>query len=322
MSFIQVDNLVKEFKINKSRKGILSNLFNHEYTVKRAVDDISFSIDQGELVGYIGSNGAGKSTTIKMLTGILTPTSGTVHVDGVVPYQNRKYNSMHMGVVFGQRSQLYWDLPMSDTFELYKKMYKIEESVYKRNVDFYMELLDMKEFFYRPIRLLSLGQKMRANIAIALLHNPNVLYLDEPTIGLDVLAKSKIRSFIREINKERNITVMLTTHDMRDIEQICSRIIMIDQGKKLYDGTLDSFVSEYSLGQIIEAEFADPGAVFENPHVKLLQDEGIKKSYTFKKDSISNVEVIEGILNCGKVTDLKLKEPDIEEIVKEYYLRH
>lgn len=322
MSFIQVDNLVKEFKINKSRKGILSNLFNHEYTVKRAVDDISFSIDQGELVGYIGSNGAGKSTTIKMLTGILTPTSGTVHVDGVVPYQNRKYNSMHMGVVFGQRSQLYWDLPMSDTFELYKKMYKIEESVYKRNVDFYMELLDMKEFFYRPIRLLSLGQKMRANIAIALLHNPNVLYLDEPTIGLDVLAKSKIRSFIREINKERNITVMLTTHDMRDIEQICSRIIMIDQGKKLYDGTLDSFVSEYSLGQIIEAEFADPGAVFENPHVKLLRDEGIKKSYTFKKDSISNVEVIEGILNCGKVADLKLKEPDIEEIVKEYYLRH
>lgn len=321
MSFIQVDNLVKEFKINNNQKGIIKSLFNHEYTVKRAVDNISFSINQGELVGYIGSNGAGKSTTIKMLTGILTPTSGTISVDGVIPYQNRKYNSMHMGVVFGQRSQLYWDLPMSDTFELYHKMYKIKDSVYKSNVEFYVDLLDMKEFFHRPIRLLSLGQKMRANIAISLLHNPDVLYLDEPTIGLDVVAKSKIRSFIKEINKKRNLTVMLTTHDMRDIEQICDRIIMIDQGKKLYDGTLTDFINEYSFGEVIDVEFADAEVNFENPHVKLLQDEGVKKSYIFKKDAISNVEVIEAVLKSGKVKDLKLQEPDIEEIVKEYYLR-
>jgi ABC-2 type transport system ATP-binding protein len=200
-------------------------------------------------------------------------------------------------------------------------MNKIDDSVYKSNVEFYVDLLDMKEFFHRPIRLLSLGQKMRANIAISLLHNPDVLYLDEPTIGLDVVAKSKIRTFIKEINKERNLTVMLTTHDMRDIEQICDRIIMIDQGKKLYDGTLTDFINEYSFGEVIEVEFADAEVNFENPHVKLLQDEGVKKSYIFKKDAISNVEVIEAVLKSGKVKDLKLQEPDIEEIVKEYYLR-
>lgn len=322
MSFVKVENLVKEFAISKNGKGLANNiksLFKREYTVKRAVDDISFSIQKGELVGYIGSNGAGKSTTIKMLTGILTPTSGSVMVDGRVPYENRRLNSMHIGVVFGQRSQLYWDLPMSDTFELYKKMYKINDSTYKRNVEFYVELLDMKEFFERPIRMLSLGQKMRANIAIALLHNPEILYLDEPTIGLDIIAKGKIRKFIKEINRERNITVMLTTHDMRDIEEICSRIIMIDKGKIIYDGVLNDFKLDYSQGQVVEAVFSDGEVCFENPFVRLLSDEGLKKSYVFKKNDISSVEVIDALLKSGKVTDLSLKEPDIEEIIKGFY---
>lgn len=212
---------------------------------------ITFSIDKGELVGYVGPNGAGKSTTIKILCGILTPTSGLILVDGRVPYENRKENALRIGVVFGQRSQLFWDLPMGETFELYKRMYRMEERRYKENLAFFIELLDMEEFLNRPVRQLSLGQKMRANLAISLLHDPEIVYLDEPTIGLDVLAKSKIRQFIREVNRQRKTTVILTTHDMDDIEQICDRLIMIDKGQLQFDGRLDDFIRTYSGGYML-----------------------------------------------------------------------
>jgi len=244
MSYIEVEKVVKEFKVlhrDKGLKSALKSLFHRRYATVRAVDGISFTIERGEFVGYIGPNGAGKSTTIKMLAGILVPTSGTITVSGLVPYLHRRENAKRIGVVFGQRSSLEWDLPMEDTFDLFQKIYRIDEEVYRRNIRFYIELFEMEGFLKRPVRQLSLGEKMRAEIAVALLHDPEVLYLDEPTIGLDVVAKNKIRQFIKQINAEKKITVILTTHDMDDIEQICRRIMMIDRGRLLYDGSLENF---------------------------------------------------------------------------------
>ncbi len=237
MALIEMCDVVKEYRI-KQRCGAVKDLLRPQYAVKRAVDGISLSVERGELVGYIGPNGAGKSTTLKMLTGILVPTRGEVRIDGQEPYKNRRKNAMKMGAVFGQRSQLLWDLPVEDTLELHKKMYRIPEEVYRRNREKYIELLDMGGFLQQAARQLSLGQKMRANLAIALLHDPDILYLDEHTIGLDVVAKDQIRRFVRQINEEKQVTVMLTTHDMADIEAICDRLVLIDKGKKLFDDTL------------------------------------------------------------------------------------
>ena len=323
MSYIEVAHVNKEFKITKKEKGALNaikSMFHREYVVKKAVDDISFTVEQGELVGYIGPNGAGKSTTIKMLSGILTPTSGKITVGGIVPYENRKENNMRMGVVFGQRSQLYWDLPMGETFDLYKKMYKIEDATFRRNVEFYVELLDMKPFLNTPVRQLSLGQKMRGNIAIALLHDPPIVYLDEPTIGLDVLAKSRIRTFIKEVNKEKNITLILTTHDMDDIEAICNRLIMIDNGKKLYDGTLNEFKETYTGGTVLIADFDTEGSiVLPDTRLTIKKEEGFRKWIVFKKNEISPMEALALIEKQYKINDFSMQEADIEETVKEIY---
>ncbi|MEA4824747.1 MAG: ATP-binding cassette domain-containing protein [Clostridiaceae bacterium] len=323
MSYIEVSNICKEFHITKREsgaKGAMRSMFHREYTVKKAVDDISFSVERGELVGYIGPNGAGKSTTIKMLSGILTPTSGRATVGGIVPYENRKDNNLRMGVVFGQRSQLYWDLPMGETFELYKRMYKIDDATFKRNVEFYVELLQMQDFLQTPVRQLSLGQKMRGNIAVALLHDPEIVYLDEPTIGLDVLAKSRIRTFIREVNREKNTTLILTTHDMDDIEAICSRLIMIDRGKKIYDGTLAAFKEAYTGENVLIATFAteDPITLPDN-RLHLKKEEGPRKWITFKKTEITPMEALSAIERRYPITDFSMRESDIEEIVKEIY---
>ena len=240
MSYIHVDNVVKEFKVVRREKGLknaLKSLFRREYETVTAVDHISFEIGKGELVGYIGPNGAGKSTTIKMLSGILVPTAGTITVDGIIPHLNREENARRIGVVFGQRSSLEWDLPMEETFDLFQKIYRIDEKVYKRNVEFYVELFEMQSFLKRPVRQLSLGQKMRAEIAVALLHDPEILYLDEPTIGLDVVAKNQIRQFIKEI-PEKKITLMLTTHDMGLADQ--ERLSRLTRVKSYMMGPLRS----------------------------------------------------------------------------------
>lgn len=322
MSLIEVNHICKEFKVYKRQKGVVNNvksLFVRNYEIKNAVEDINFSVEQGELVGYIGANGAGKSTTIKMLSGILVPTSGQVLVDGIVPYENRKENAFHIGVVFGQRSQLNWDLPMEDTFELYKRMYKVDNETYRKNVDMFVELMQMQDFIRKPVRQLSLGQKMRAEIAIALLHNPKILYLDEPTIGLDVLVKDRIRKFVRELNAERKTTVILTTHDMNDIDQICNRIIMIDKGKLLSDSTLKDFKAAHRESYRVRIEYSQMYHEIDMPGVKLaMEREGVRE-YEVEKSEGSVNEILKALSEAFQIKDISIKETEIEEIVKKLY---
>lgn len=325
MSYINVENVVKEFKVVRREKGLinaLKSLFHREYDIVTAVDHINFMIDKGELVGYIGPNGAGKSTTIKMLSGILVPTAGRITVDGVIPHQNRKENARRIGVVFGQRSSLEWDLPMEETFDLFQKIYRIDDRMYKRNVEFYVELFAMQSFLKRPVRQLSLGQKMRAEIAVALLHDPEILYLDEPTIGLDVVAKNHIRQFIKRINSEKKITLMLTTHDMDDIEQICDRIIMIDQGKLLYDGSLQNFKEKYGGEYTITVDFAYAEEGREvDPRLQLVSDEGQRKVYAAHRSVIETTEALRYFIDNFEVSHLNIREADIEDVVRNAYVK-
>ncbi|MEC0226366.1 ABC transporter ATP-binding protein [Paenibacillus alba] len=322
MAYIEMENICKEFKVykrNSSWTKTLKSLFIREFETKVAIQNINISIDKGELVGYIGPNGAGKSTTIKILTGILTPTSGIVRVDGRVPHENRVKNAEKMGVVFGQRSQLYWDLPMTETFQLYKKMYRIEERQFKSNVNLYVELLEMKEFMNRPIRQLSLGQKMRANLAVALLHDPEIIYLDEPTIGLDVVAKSRIRRFVRELNKEKGTTVLLTTHDMDDIEQICNRIIMIDHGQKIFDGSIGELKDLYSEGYMLIVDFAEDNVSLNDSRLRVISEEGPRKTILINTNEITIAEAISKITTGNSIVDLHIKEPNIERTIERLY---
>ncbi len=322
MALIEMENVTKEYKVYKQPKGFLNSLKSllyRRYETIKAVDDITFHVGRGELVGYIGPNGAGKSTTIKMLAGILVPTSGRVVVDGRVPHLSRKENAMHIGVIVGQRSQLYWDLPMEETFELYKKMYRVDSLRFKKNLEFYIELLDMKDFLRIPVRQLSLGQKMRGDLAAALLHDPDILYLDEPTIGLDVVAKDRIRRFMRDINSEKKTTIILTTHDMDDIDQICRRIVMIDKGHIVYDGLLDKFKEQYGSEYMLEVDFAEEDVKIHDPRLKIWKEEGSRKFVLFNVKEISVVEAIDILMKNYKIVDLHLKEPHIEEIVRRIY---
>ena len=322
MSLIEVEHVSKEFKVYKRQKGVANNLkslFVRSYETKNAVNDISFSVKQGEMVGYIGANGAGKSTTIKMLSGILLPSSGRICVDGIVPYEDRKKNAHNIGVVFGQRSQLNWDLPMEDTFELYKRMYRVDDASYRRNVDMFVNLMQMQDFLRKPVRQLSLGQKMRAELAISLLHDPKLLYLDEPTIGLDVLVKDKIRKFIKTLNAEKKVTVILTTHDMNDIDQICDRIIMIDRGKILSDDSLQMFKESHRESYLVRIEYEE---IFQEPHmdgIALKSDKDGVREYVVEKRSNSVNEILRCFGEAFRIKDISIKENDIEEIVRRLY---
>ncbi len=326
MALIEVKDLCKDFQVYKRQKGFVNNFksfFVRQYETKNAVQDVNFSIEGGELVGYIGANGAGKSTTIKMLSGILVPTSGQGLVDGKEPYKNRKENSLNIGVVFGQRSQLNWDLPMEDTFELYKRMYKVPGDIYKKNVEMCVELMDMQPFLRKPVRQLSLGQKMRAEIAIALLHSPQILYLDEPTIGLDVLVKDSIRKFVRQLNRESRTTVMLTTHDMNDIDQICDRIIMIDEGRIIHDGSLIAFKQAYSGRYNIDVELLSPieniAGIDARLHVIKSSEKGALLSVS--KDDMTVKDILSYLSAHFDIADVKISQPSIEEIVRDIYAK-
>ncbi len=250
---IRVEHLTKKFVTNKKYPGLsgaVKSLFSTEKIVKTAVSDVSFHIKEGEIAGYIGSNGAGKSTTIKMMTGILVPTSGSVLVNGIEPYKDRKENAKQIGVVFGQRTQLWWDLPLTETFAVLKEVYQVPDAEFKERMNFLYEILGIKEFENNAVRTLSLGQRMRADLGAALIHNPKILYLDEPTIGLDIVVKDKIRDAIKLMQKNFHTTVVLTTHDIVDIEELCSHIIIIDEGKKIYDGSLDEIKEQYQCADL------------------------------------------------------------------------
>jgi ABC-2 type transport system ATP-binding protein len=320
---IDVKNLRKDFKIPVTKEGFankVKSLFVRDYTIKHAVDNISFHIDEGELVGYVGPNGAGKSTTIKMLSGILTPTSGRITVDGIVPYENRMLNARKIGVVFGQRSQLYWDLPMKDTFLLHKKMYEIEDSTFKRNVKLFIDIMQMEKFVDQPIRQLSLGQKMRANIALSLLHNPRIVYLDEPTIGLDIVAKNRIRECIREINRQSRTTFILTTHDMDDIEQVCNRLIMINYGRVFYNGALSDFRNEFGDSYRIVVRLGS-ASVVEHPCMAVEVSDEFIYTISCKKTLIPVAEAVSWLTAHHDVREISIQESDVESILRDLYER-
>lgn len=321
MSLVEVKNLSKTYLIANRQPGMwgaLKSIFKREYTSKAAVENISFTIAQGEMIGYIGPNGAGKSTTIKMLTGILVPTSGEILVNGLIPYKERQKNARQIGVVFGQRTQLWWDLPTLDSFELLKQVYQIPTKRYQQNMEIFNEILGLHEFLHTPVRQLSLGQRMRADIAAALLHNPQILFLDEPTIGLDVVAKDKIRKFIREINRENGVTVILTTHDMADIEKLCKRMILIDNGKLMYDGELSKIKEQYGGKRIMVVDL-EGNAPLELDQVTVLKEEGSRKWLKFNAQHITPAELISKLSQQYEIKDLTIKDQDIEVIIRHLY---
>ena len=257
MVLIEVSHVSKESEVLIPQPGagnVLKNIFCPDKKTVHAVSDISFRIKEGELVGFIGENGAGKSTTIKMMSGILFPTAGSIRVGGLCPYRKREENAANIGVVFGQRSRLNWDLPMMDSFELYKEIYRIDAGVFQKNVDRFVEMLHMQDFCQTPVRQLSLGQRMKAEVALSLLHEPPILYLDEPTIGLDVMAKQQIREFIKERNRLAGTTTILTSHDMKDLDCVCKRLIVLVKGRILFDGSIERFKEEHAGEGISDIE--------------------------------------------------------------------
>lgn len=322
---IEVEGVKKEFKISKRPKGIpgmIANMFAPKYEYKKAVDDISFSINQGEMVGFIGPNGAGKSTTIKMLSGILHPDGGKITVNGYIPYKQRKQYVSNIGVVFGQKSQLQWDLPPIDSFELLRYIYKIPYEQYKKTLDRYVELLNMGSFLNQSVRQLSLGQRMRADIVAALLHSPQIVFFDEPTIGVDVVGKETIRNFIRELNETDNITMIFTTHDMQDIEKTCKRLIIIDEGKKVYDGSLLGIREKFATSRQIDVEFTQNIEVDPIEHVSIQQLDvldGRMKRFTFENKKVEINKFMSEILTKYHVKDLQISEPEIESIIRRIY---
>ena len=322
MSLIQVSHLSKEFQIAKRQEGMagaLRSLFHREYTTKLAVQDVSFEIQPGEIVGYIGPNGAGKSTTIKMLTGILVPTSGEIRVNGVIPFKERQKNARQIGVVFGQRTQLWWDLPTIESFELMRQVFQISAEHYRRNMARFSEILGLEEFLQTPVRQLSLGQRMRADIAASLLHDPVILFLDEPTIGLDVVAKERMRNFIREINEERGVTVILTTHDMSDIEKLCRRMILIDQGQVMYDGELARIKERFGKERVLIVDFEEETAGFAIEGVAVIKQEGKRKWLQFNRDLMSAAQLISRISETYEIKDLAIQDPEIEVMIRNIY---
>jgi ABC-2 type transport system ATP-binding protein len=322
MPIIEVRDLRKVFRTVKRQPGVagtLRTLFSREYIEKVAVTGVSMSLEAGELVGYIGPNGAGKSTTIKMLTGILVPSSGEIRVAGVVPYAHRTANARNIGVVFGQRSQLYWDLPLIESFELLRAIYGISRDRYTANVDHFVELLEMGDFLTTPVRQLSLGQRMRGDFAAAMLHDPKVVFLDEPTIGLDVVAKESIRTFIAEVNRERGTTFILTTHDLADVERLCRRIVLIDHGTLIFDGEVDLLRDRYGTHRALVVELAAPIDAVVMPGTEATLSTATTARFRFDRRDVSAESLIRRVTDTYAVRDITIEEPDLESIIRLIY---
>jgi ABC-2 type transport system ATP-binding protein len=320
---IETRDLRKVFRSVKRAGGALGalrTLFSREYEERVAVAGVTMSLEAGELVGYIGPNGAGKSTTIKMLTGILVPTSGEVRVEGLVPWERRKENARNIGVVFGQRSQLYWDLPLIESFELLRAIYGIPPERYRRNLDEFIELLEMDEFLKTPVRQLSLGQRMRGDFAAAMLHGPPIVYLDEPTIGLDVVAKAAIRQFIARINAERGTTIILTTHDLADVERLCRRIVLIDNGTLIYDGDIERIKGEYGRFRTLIVRLAEPVASPVLDGAEFAGSDGTTVRFRFDRNRQRADALVRQASERYRVEDVSIEEPDLESIIRRIYV--
>lgn len=322
MSLINVSNITKTFKSSLRNSGLseaIKSFFKRKYQYIDAVKDISFEIEEGEIVGYIGPNGAGKSTTIKMLSGILVPTSGSIIVDGLNPTKNRREYVSRIGVVFGQKSQLTWDIPAEDTFDLLRDIYKIDNKEYQKTKDYLVKLLNIGEIIKKPVRTLSLGERMRCEIAASLLHKPKILFLDEPTIGLDAISKKIVRNFIKKINKENKVTIILTTHDMSDIEALAKRIILIGNGRILYDGEIKKLKNKYGSYKNIK--------LFTKDKIKNIKLKGIIKknksedSYNFVIDSniISVSNFLNNLTKKYNIDDIEIENENIDDVILKLY---
>ena len=324
---IKMQNVVKEFRVLNRREGLkgsVKDLFSRNYKTIRAVDNISVSIAQGEIVGYLGPNGAGKSTTIKMMTGVLEPTSGQIWIGGNAPYQNRTRNAQEIGVVFGQRTQLWWALPLVESFRILKDIYQISDVDYNSMLELYQSLVDIEPLLHKPVRQMSLGQRTLSDILAAFLHNPKIVFLDEPTIGLDVSMKAKIRTLIHALNQEKNTTVILTTHDMGDVDALCRRIIIIDKGKMLYDNDIEhlkGFFGSYRTLKIridgdmrhhaerIQKEFPAFSVSADEEWISILVDE----------DKARVIDVLSELQKSRSIRDMQLEEISTEEFIKKIY---
>lgn len=318
---ITLEHICKTFRVAKRNAGMgeaLRALFRREYTYIHALQDVSFQINEGEMVGYIGPNGAGKSSTIKIMSGILNPDSGECRIGGLVPWKNRREHVRNIGVVFGQRSQLWWDVPVVDSFELIRDIYEVEPAVYRRNLDELTALLNLGEIVRTPVRQLSLGQRMRCEIAASLLHNPKILFLDEPTIGLDAVSKIAVRDFIRRLNQEKKTTVILTTHDMQDIEALTERILLIGRGKILLDGTLDELKSRNSRVRRLHILYT--GGQFTPPDgVTMIADAHGRADFTVDTDVCPVSRAIEQLSRHADITDLSVEGVTADELVVSLY---
>ncbi|GIP23919.1 MULTISPECIES: ATP-binding cassette domain-containing protein [Paenibacillus] len=327
MLAIEVEDLRKTFKVQRSRqglKGAFRDLFKREYQEVAAVKDISFQIPQGEICGYIGENGAGKSTTIKMLTGILVPTSGQISVGGYVPYLEREKFVRNIGVVFGQRSQLWWDIGVIESFQLLRKVYQVPEQEYKKRLDELVERLQLQDLLSRPVRKLSLGQRMRCELVAALLHNPSIVFLDEPTIGLDIVVKSEIRDFLKDMNREHGTTILLTTHDLQDIEALCSRVIMLDDGSIIYDGGLEELKTRWGTGREVLFQFgrSTKKTLLESwtgdMPVKWSAENDLNAKVWIPLE-INVSDVLGRVVGQADITDIKIIETNTDDIVRSIY---
>lgn len=327
---IQCENVTKTFTIYEKEpglKGVIKSFYNAKKRIKTAVDEVSFDIAQGEIVGYIGPNGAGKSTTIKMITGILTPTSGTVLVDGLNPVLNRKEHAKKIGVVFGQRTQLWWDLPLLESFTVLKEIYEVSDADYIERMAYFESLFQLSEFIKQPVRQLSLGQRMKADLVASLLHNPKLLFLDEPTIGLDVVAKENIRKIIKEVNKKYQTTVLLTTHDLADIEELCDRIIMIDEGKIIYQGDLAKVKAHFGSKKQVIFTLKSSDVISLEPFQTFTQfdkdfsvsQEANKLTIVFNKMHASIKDIVTLGLTLADVNDIDIQDDLLENIIKAIY---
>ncbi len=322
MSLISVSHLRKSYRRPRTRQGLwagLKGILLPEYETKVALDDVSFSIAEGELVGFIGPNGAGKSTTVKILSGILVPDSGSVEVLSNTPWQERQKTVRELGVVFGQRTQLWWDLPVIESFELLRDIYRVSPSLYKRQLDELIEALDLSPLLSVPVRMLSLGQRMRCDLAASLIHKPKILFLDEPTIGLDAVSKLAIRDFIKRLNREQKVTILLTTHDMDDIEALCKRVLILHSGALYHDGLLEGLRKKLKPEKYLVIDMQDDTECPTDIDATCINKEGHRVWLSYNPSIITTAKLVERITARYEIQDLYIENPPIEELIRQLY---